>query len=170
MPPVVISKQGLSRIVTVFGTLRQSRAGRPTSSTEVVANVCWICVCSLKPSSSASTAARQCPARNGRRPNLNLEPGREEPGRPGSVVPTVAGPNLRLAYHLEMIATQSSGERIDREELTTLSTAIESRTLDLVLAEDLARIARRIHAVLICEACNGADTRRQAHYEIHPSD
>jgi site-specific DNA recombinase len=67
--------------------------------------------------------------------------------------------NYGDAYTLEMLATQASGERVDREELGRLDAAIDSQTYDLVLAEDLGRIARRVHAVLICESCVDASTR-----------
>jgi DNA invertase Pin-like site-specific DNA recombinase len=63
------------------------------------------------------------------------------------------------AFELKMIATRGSGERLDREELDVLYREIESRTIDLILAEDLGRIVRRVHAVLICEACEDDGVR-----------
>ncbi|HCS50896.1 recombinase family protein [uncultured Rubinisphaera sp.] len=57
------------------------------------------------------------------------------------------------------IATQGSGEKLDREELTLLEEYIESNQYDLVIAEDLARICRRIQAVYICELCEDHGTR-----------
>jgi DNA invertase Pin-like site-specific DNA recombinase len=62
-------------------------------------------------------------------------------------------------YELTMIATRGSGERVDREELGRLADAIESKEFDLIIAEDLGRIARRVHAVLICESCEDSETR-----------
>ena len=57
------------------------------------------------------------------------------------------------------LATQGSGEKLDREELQKLEEMIESGEYDLVIAEDLARICRRLHAITICELCEDFDTR-----------
>jgi len=57
------------------------------------------------------------------------------------------------------IATQGSGEKLDREELRLLEELIESGEDDLVICEDLARICRRARAVDICELCEDSDTR-----------
>jgi DNA invertase Pin-like site-specific DNA recombinase len=62
-------------------------------------------------------------------------------------------------YELQMIATRAKGERVDREELVELKEAILSRKIDVVITEDLGRIARRLFAVHICEACEDMDTR-----------
>jgi DNA invertase Pin-like site-specific DNA recombinase len=62
-------------------------------------------------------------------------------------------------FELRMVATQGSGERLDREESARIEQAIQSRSLDLVLTEDLGRIFRRIHACLLCELCEDYQTR-----------
>jgi hypothetical protein len=36
---------------------------------------------------------------------------------------------------------------------------VGTRTYDLVLAEDMGRIFRRVHAQLFCESCEDCDTR-----------
>jgi hypothetical protein len=57
------------------------------------------------------------------------------------------------------LATQGSGELLDRDELTQLEEWIESEAFDLVIAEDLARICRRTRAVDICELCEDHSIR-----------
>lgn len=57
------------------------------------------------------------------------------------------------------IASRGSGEHLDRKELIEAEEKIESRTLDLVVAEDLARICRRKRAYDFCELCEDYDTR-----------
>ncbi len=52
-----------------------------------------------------------------------------------------------------VIATQGSGERLDRAESAEIYEHIDSRRIDLILTEDLGRIYRRIHALLLCEDC-----------------
>jgi DNA invertase Pin-like site-specific DNA recombinase len=63
------------------------------------------------------------------------------------------------SFNLRMIASQASGERLDREESVLLNQAVESRKIDLVLTEDLGRIFRRMHAYLFCEHCEDYKTR-----------
>jgi site-specific DNA recombinase len=62
-------------------------------------------------------------------------------------------------FNLQMIASQGSGERLDREESSEAIKAVESRTKDLVLTEDLGRVYRRVHAYLFCELCMDHGTR-----------
>jgi len=62
-------------------------------------------------------------------------------------------------YHLQMIAGRGSGECLDREEARQARAAVESGRVDLVIAEDLGRIFRRIHAQLFCELCEDYETR-----------
>lgn len=57
------------------------------------------------------------------------------------------------------LATQGSGEELDREELKQLEELIETGRYDLVICEDLGRICRRLHAIIICELCEDSDTR-----------
>ncbi len=67
--------------------------------------------------------------------------------------------NCKHPLNLTMIATQGSGEYLDREELSRLQKEIESRLYDGVIMEDLARNCRRVHAYLTCELCEDCDTR-----------
>lgn len=62
-------------------------------------------------------------------------------------------------YQLHMIAGRGSGERLDREEARDTRAAVESGRFDLVIAEDLGRIFRRVHAQLFCELCEDYGTR-----------
>ena len=61
--------------------------------------------------------------------------------------------------HWTVIASLGSGEYLDRKELTQAEELIESRTIDLVIAEDLARLCRRIKAYDICEVAQDCGTR-----------
>ena len=45
--------------------------------------------------------------------------------------------------HDQTLATQGCGEHLDRQELIDLELLIESKTIDLVIVEDLSRICRR---------------------------
>ena len=64
-----------------------------------------------------------------------------------------------LPLHIEVIAGSGSGELLDREEYERLLELIESEEYDLVLTEDLGRIVRRVHALLVCEHCEDHGTR-----------
>jgi DNA invertase Pin-like site-specific DNA recombinase len=64
-----------------------------------------------------------------------------------------------LPYELVMIAGRGSGECLDREEARRARAAVESGQFDLVIAEDLGRIFRRLHAQLFCELCEDYETR-----------
>jgi DNA invertase Pin-like site-specific DNA recombinase len=64
-----------------------------------------------------------------------------------------------VPYRLEMIAGRGSGECLEREEVRQARAAVESGRLDLVIAEDLGRIFRRVHAQLFCEVCEDYGTR-----------
>jgi site-specific DNA recombinase len=61
--------------------------------------------------------------------------------------------------HWTVIAGRGSGEYLDRREIAQAKEQIESRTLDLVLAEDLARLCRRVKAYEICETAQDCGTR-----------
>jgi len=52
-----------------------------------------------------------------------------------------------------VIASRGSGEHLDRKEIYDLEVHIESGRIDLVIAEDLARICRRKRAYDLCELC-----------------
>ena len=58
-----------------------------------------------------------------------------------------------------LIASRGSGEHLDREELYRLEQMIESRAVDLVIAEDLSRICRRRRAYDLCEMCEDHGVR-----------
>jgi DNA invertase Pin-like site-specific DNA recombinase len=62
-------------------------------------------------------------------------------------------------YRLRMIAGSGSGERLDRKDLKRTRRLIRSGKCDLVICEDLGRIVRRIHALLICELCEDHGVR-----------
>jgi DNA invertase Pin-like site-specific DNA recombinase len=66
---------------------------------------------------------------------------------------------LRQPYNLRMIAGRGSGENLDREEARLARAEVETARYDLVIAEDLGRIFRRVHAQLFCELCEDYDTR-----------
>ena len=63
------------------------------------------------------------------------------------------------SYDIEMMATQGSGELLDRAEFIELSEKIASGEHDFVIAEDLGRIARRIQVMILCEAAEDSATR-----------
>ncbi|MBI3408181.1 MAG: recombinase family protein [Planctomycetes bacterium] len=58
-----------------------------------------------------------------------------------------------------IIASRGSGENLERKELHEAEDLIESNAIDLVLAEDLARICRRNRAFNFCEMCVDHETR-----------
>jgi site-specific DNA recombinase len=62
-------------------------------------------------------------------------------------------------FELEKLASQGSGEILDREKYLELCHAIESGEYDCVVAEDLGRMVRRVHALILCEAGEDSDTR-----------
>ncbi|MDZ4687350.1 MAG: recombinase family protein [Planctomycetaceae bacterium] len=57
------------------------------------------------------------------------------------------------------IASQGSGEHLDRDELRDLEVRIASRQFDVVIVEDLGRICRRKRAYDFCEMCQDCGTR-----------
>lgn len=59
----------------------------------------------------------------------------------------------------EFLASRGSGENLDRQELFDAEERIASGLLDLVIAEDLARICRRKRAYDFCESCVDNDVR-----------
>lgn len=60
---------------------------------------------------------------------------------------------------VSVIATRGSGEALDRPELQQLIDLVTGHHVDLVLAEDLGRICRRIQALIFCEDCEDHDVR-----------
>ena len=67
--------------------------------------------------------------------------------------------NSDLPYDLKMIAGRGSGECLDRADYLQAWEEIENGGYDLVIAEDLARISRRAHAIQFCELCEDHGTR-----------
>ncbi|MCA9177996.1 MAG: recombinase family protein [Planctomycetales bacterium] len=64
-----------------------------------------------------------------------------------------------LPYEVEVVAGSGSGESLEREEFSQLNDLVASGNYDLVLTEDLGRIARRVHAHLFGEHCVDHDVR-----------
>ncbi len=62
-------------------------------------------------------------------------------------------------YELEVMATQGSGEILERAEFIELSQKIDAGQYDFVICEDLGRIARRIQVMILCEAAEDSATR-----------
>ena len=62
-------------------------------------------------------------------------------------------------YCLTVIATQGSGQILDREEYLQLCEYVAGGEYDLIIAEDLGRIVRRMHAVILCEEAEDTATR-----------
>ena len=62
-------------------------------------------------------------------------------------------------YDLKVISSQGSGQILDRAELLEICELVESGQYDIVIAEDLARISRRIYAIIFCEEAEDACTR-----------
>lgn len=58
-----------------------------------------------------------------------------------------------------LIKSRGSGEALDRLEYLELCEKIDARKYDLVIAEDMGRICRRVHSLLTAEACEDAETR-----------
>ena len=59
--------------------------------------------------------------------------------------------NYQGKVEFEVLASRGSGEHLDRKELGQLEELIESRRIDVVIAEDLSRICRRRKAYDLCE-------------------
>lgn len=64
-----------------------------------------------------------------------------------------------VPYELTVIASQGSGECLDRKEHQEAIDLVESCRFDLVITEDLGRICRRVHAHIFCELCEDCETR-----------
>ena len=64
-----------------------------------------------------------------------------------------------LPLEIKVIAGSGSGEWLDREEYMQLIELVETNQFDLVLTEDLGRIARRVQSHLFCELCVDHRTR-----------
>jgi len=64
-----------------------------------------------------------------------------------------------IPYEMEVVASQGSGEQLDRADYLRAIELVNSGQFDLVISEDLGRICRRVHAYIFCETCEDADTR-----------
>jgi len=60
---------------------------------------------------------------------------------------------------LEVIASQGSGQILDRAELLQLCEMVSSGDYEIVVAEDLGRISKRIYAIVFCEDAEDTATR-----------
>ncbi len=67
-----------------------------------------------------------------------------------------------LPYELTTLASQGSGECLDRKEYLEAIDLVESCRFDLVVTEDLGRICRCVHAHFFCELCEDSETRMVA--------
>ena len=62
-------------------------------------------------------------------------------------------------FEIKVIAGQGSGQYLDREEFVELTSEVATGQYDIVIAEDLARILRRMHAFIFCEEAEDVATR-----------
>ena len=62
-------------------------------------------------------------------------------------------------YDMIVLASQGSGEALDRQDYLKAIELVETGSFDLVITEDLGRICRRLHAHLFCETCEDNGTR-----------
>jgi hypothetical protein len=62
-------------------------------------------------------------------------------------------------YELTVLEGRQSGELLDREEFRKLNELVATGRFDLVIAEDLGRIVRRMQAFMFCEFCVDHATR-----------
>lgn len=67
--------------------------------------------------------------------------------------------NFAEDAEFEVIRSQGSGEQLDTAALSESESLIETRTLDIVIAEDLGRIMRRARVIDFCELCEDVNTR-----------
>jgi DNA invertase Pin-like site-specific DNA recombinase len=58
-----------------------------------------------------------------------------------------------------IIRSRACGGMVDREEIREIERLIQTRTIDVVIVEDLSRIARRMYAAVVCELCMDHATR-----------
>jgi site-specific DNA recombinase len=67
--------------------------------------------------------------------------------------------HIEQPVDVTVISGTGSGERLDRQETARAEELVESRKVDLVLAEDLGRIFRRNRALDFCELAEDYDCR-----------
>src|SRR4051812_14160994 len=84
----------------------------------------------------------RCP---GHLPHQHRAPGPEKSlGDQEALLRRFVKENYDGPVHWRIIAGRGSGEYLDRKELAQAEELIESRAIDLVVAEDLARLCRRV--------------------------
>jgi DNA invertase Pin-like site-specific DNA recombinase len=66
---------------------------------------------------------------------------------------------IGMPYRLTLFSSQGRGEDVTRDDFLKATEAIESSKYDFVIAEDLGRIVRRVHAVVFAELCVDKCTR-----------
>ena len=66
-------------------------------------------------------------------------------------------PDAKLEF--TTISGQGSGQYLDREEFLELCELVATGQYDIVIAEDLGRILRRMHAYIFCEEAEDSNTR-----------
>lgn len=66
---------------------------------------------------------------------------------------------LRGPFVFQQLSSRGSGEILDRQELFDLELIIENKEVDVIVAEDLGRIMRRMRAFDICEMCEDQEIR-----------
>ncbi len=67
--------------------------------------------------------------------------------------------NFRGEYELTVLASQGSGELLERADFITLTEMAEEGVYDFFIAEDIGRIARRTQAMILCELAEDSATR-----------
>jgi len=67
--------------------------------------------------------------------------------------------NYDNAFEVTVLASQGSGECLERADYLQSIALVEDGTIDLVLTEDIGRICRRVHAHIFAELCEDKETR-----------
>ncbi len=67
--------------------------------------------------------------------------------------------NLDGEYELTVLASQGSGELLERADFLTLTEMADEGAFDFFIAEDIGRIARRTQAMILCELAEDTATR-----------
>lgn len=60
-------------------------------------------------------------------------------------------------FKMDSLCGRGSGQDLSREEYLELWERVDSGVYDAIIAEDLGRIARRVHAMIFCEAGEDSD-------------
>src|SRR5260221_344972 len=67
--------------------------------------------------------------------------------------------NTEMPFQLDMLSGKGSGECLERLEYLQAWEKVETGQYDLVIIENLARVARRVHAIQFCKHCEDHNTR-----------